>query len=229
MGSRVRAAGIKRALVAVAALLCAAGGSAPATARPAAHARAACRAPRLTELTLTEARRLAAHAGCKLRLEGARLGRANGAEVQTVQRQSPAAGARASRVTLWLNPECFGSAAYGPELKEPVLEAGPTELVSGFYVVGGPLARFSSPGCRRPEPPPAAGTVEVLDPATGAVIARQTSVSGTLVQIPLAAGTYTIRGTFLDATVDEAHPVETQSVSIVAGYTVRQDFFLSVP
>jgi hypothetical protein len=196
-----------------------------APARSATRVRSACRVPRITGLTLTVARERAARAGCTLRVKGAALKQSR---IQTVDRQSPAAGRRASSVTVWLNPFCLGSAAYGPGLTEPVVRPGPTELVSGFYLDGGPLARFSDPGCKRPAPPPGAGIVEVMNPTTGAVVATQTSERGRLVKIPLPAGSYTIRGTFRDATINGVHPHETESVVIPPGRTVRQDFFLSI-
>ncbi|HEV3046613.1 MAG TPA: carboxypeptidase-like regulatory domain-containing protein [Solirubrobacteraceae bacterium] len=217
---------VQAAAVTAAALVCAAATGTPAGARAGGRQHGGCRAPRLAGLTVAEARTRAARAGCALRMRGAPLKLAS---VQTVLRQSPASGSRAARVTVWLNPMCFGSAASGPGLQEPVLKAGPTGLISGFYLAGGPLARFSTPGCHRPAPPPGAGTVEVLDPATGAVLATQTSGEGAFVRIPLPAGPYTIRGTFLDATTNGAHPTITQSVSIPAGYSVRQDFVLAVP
>ncbi len=65
--------------------------------------------------------------------------------------------------------------------------------------------------------------------ASGAVVATQTSVSGHFVEIPLPAGSYTITGTFGDATINGAHPKHTQSLVIPPGHTVREDFFLSVP
>ena len=184
-----------------------------------------CHAPQLRGLTLEVARLKAAKAGCKLRLKGAAVKQP---EVQTVDRQSPSDGRHSSTVTVWLNPFCFGSAAYGPGIAEPTVMPGPTELVSGFYLDGGPLARFSAPDCKRPEPPPGAGVVEVIT-ATGALVATQTSTTGHLVKIPLPAGSYTIRGTFLNATINGTHPTETQSLTIPTGHTVRQDFFLSVP
>src|ERR1700740_1475413 len=101
-------------------------------ARPA-RTSSVCRVPRLAGLTLAAARVRASHAGCKLRVKGAPLERAT---VQTVERETPAAGRRASRVTVWLNPFCRGEAAYGPGIKEPVLIVGPTRLVTGFYLVG---------------------------------------------------------------------------------------------
>lgn len=184
-----------------------------------------CRVPRLIGLTLSVARERAAHAGCALRVKGAALEQAR---IQTVERQSPPAGGHASSVTVWLNPFCHGSAAYGPGLDEPVLTPGPTELVSGFYLDGGPLERFSDPGCKRPAPAPAAGTVEVVN-ASGTVVATQTSTYGYFAEIPLPAGSYTITGTFLDASINGVHPKSSESVVIPPGNTVRQDFVLNVP
>jgi hypothetical protein len=217
---QVRFASVVSLIVVIA--LCVA--SLNAAGRPAAIAIRVCHAPQLRGLTLDVARLKVAKAGCKLHLKGAAVKQP---EVQTVDRQSPPAGRRSSTVTVWLNPFCFGS-AYGPAIAEPTVTPGPTELVSGFYLDGGPLARFSAPHCKRPEPPPDAGMVEVTN-ATGVLVATQTSTTGNLVKIPLPAGSYTIRGTFLNATVNGTHPTETQSLTIPTGHTVRQDFFLSVP
>jgi hypothetical protein len=200
--------------------------SVSALAHAAAYARTTCRVPRLTSLTLAAARAQARRAGCELRVEGAAL---KDTSIQTVASQSPAAGRRAAAVTVRINPLCFGSAAYGPELEQPLITPGPTELISGFYLEGGPVTRFSAPGCRRPAPPPQAGTVEVIDAGTGATVAMQTSLSGKFVEIPLAAGSYTIVGTFLDATFNGAHPKQTDSITILPGHSLREDFSLSVP
>jgi hypothetical protein len=210
-------------LVAVITVLGAA--SVSVAAGPAARTGTACHAPRLTGLALAVARPRAKHAGCALRVRGAKLEEAS---IQTVERQSPAAGSRASRVTVWLNPLCSGSAAYGPGINEPTVTVGPTELLSGFYLSGGPSRSYSAPGCKRPEPKSGAGTVEVTG-ASGVVVASMTSTRGQLVKIPLPPGSYTIRGTFLDAEINGVHPTETESVVIPAGHTVRQDFSLSVP
>lgn len=215
-GSLITAA----ALVAAVFFVVAAG----ASARPAGRVVHVCHVPRLTGLTLSVARDRLAHTGCSLRVRGAAL---EEAQIQTVERQSPASGRRSSTVTVWLNPLCHGSAAYGPGLNEQVLTPGPTELVSGFYLDGGPLARFSDPGCKRPAPPPGAGTVVVMD-ASGAVVATQTSTSGQFIRIPLPAGSYTVTGTFLDATSNGVHPTTSESLVVPPGQTVRQDFFLSI-
>jgi hypothetical protein len=113
-----------------------------------------------------------------------------------------------------------------------VVTTGPTELVSGFYLDGGPPAAFSAPHCALPEPRPDAGTVEVLN-AGGTVVATKTSIRGHFVEIALPAGSYTIRGTFLNASgccsPGLGHFVKTESVVIPPGDTVRQDFVLSIP
>ncbi len=192
---------------------------------PAARAGRVCHAPRLTGLTLAAARVRSKHAGCQVRLKGALL---EVAGLQTIQRQFPAPGRRSSSVTVWLNPSCRGSAAYGPDIAEPTVSAGPTELISGFYVVGGPLTLFSTPHCQRPQPEPGAGTVEVID-AAGGLVASATSTQGRLVMIPLPPGSYTMRGTFLGAEMNSAPPIRSEPLVVTAGKTVRRDFFLDAP
>ena len=210
-------------LVVVTTVLCVVSVSA---AQPVGRASRVCRVPRLTGLTLSVARQRVAHAGCALRVKGTPL---EGADVQTIERQSPAGGRRSGRVTVWLNPFCEREAEYGPEIKEPVVTAGPTKLVTGFYLEGGPVdRRFSTPHCKLPEPAPGAGSVDVIDPS-GVTVATKTSAQGHFVEIALPAGSYTIRGTFLNATINGVHPIHTQSVVIPAGHTVRQDFILSIP
>jgi hypothetical protein len=184
-----------------------------------------CRAPRLGGLTLEAARRKAKRSGCTLRLKGARLKLPS---IQTVELQAPVVGRRAARVTVFLNPLCVGSAAGGSGVSEPTVISGPTELHSGFYVAGGPVMRYSTPACRRPEPKSGEGTVEVFD-AKGTLVASATATGGHLALIPLQPGSYTIRGTFGSAEINGAHPTQTDSVVVTAGHTVRQDFTLSVP
>lgn len=188
-----------------------------AAARSSARTSERCRAPRLTGATLQAARQRAAHAGCALKLLGAEPEQA---WVQTVARQSPAPGRRSSRVTIWLNPVCGEETEAPPKISEPALKPGPTELVSGFYFAGGPPDVFSAPHCRRPAQRPGAGTLEVLD-ASGVVVAMATVTRGHLAEIPLPPGSYSARGTFLDAEVNGSHPVRTNSVVIPAGHMVR--------
>jgi hypothetical protein len=210
-------------LIAVSTVLCAVSVSA---ARPVGGASRVCRVPGLTGLTVSVARQRAAKAGCALRLKGAPLERV---QVQTVERQSPATGRRSQNVTVWLNPFCVREAAYGPEIREPLVTSGPTKLITGFYLVGGPPdRRFSTPHCKLPEPAPDAGIVEVMNPS-GVTVATKTSAQGQFVEIALPAGSYTIRGTFLNATINGVHPIHAESVVIPASHTVRQDFFLGIP
>jgi len=219
---------LRRAAIAAVAVCAVGAQAAPAmaVARGAASHHHGCRVPRLTDLTLTAARERGARAGCTLTVKGAAL---RTASIQTVSGQSPAPGRRASRVTLWINPLCSGSAAIGPGIDEPLLTPGPTELLSGFYLDGGPLEFFSLPGCRRPEPKSGPGTVQVLNPTTGSLVASGTSTEGHLVTIPLPPGSYTIVGTFGAATVNEHPATQTLSVQVTPGFTVRQDFILQVP
>jgi hypothetical protein len=186
-----------------------------------------CSVPRLTSLVLSLARERAAKAHCKIRLEGASVSLP---PVQTIRAQTPAEGHHARVLTLWLNPLCSGSAAAGPGLNEPLITAGPTELVSGLYVVGGPLTRWSEPRCKPHPGEPRAGTITVTDAANGAIVASQAVSRGQLATIPLAPGKYTIRGTFANATINErlAQSFPT-TVEVSAGKTVRQDVFLGVP
>jgi hypothetical protein len=209
-------------LVALTMLACAV--SVGALSSQAANPGGACHAPFLEGLTFRLARVLTGRAGCRIRVKGNPLTMAG---IQTVARQSPAAGAVAFTVTVWLDRACQRGGGGGPELHEPEVTAGPTKLVSGFYLVGGPAPHyFSAPRC--PRPPPGAGTVEVIDPS-GAVIATQTSTRGKFVEIALPAGSYTIRGTFLNAAINGVHPTRSESLVIPAGHSVRQDFILSIP
>lgn len=184
-----------------------------------------CSVPNLTGLTVVEAETSAARAGCKLKVKGAPLERA---EVQTVAWQSPEAAQSAESVTIWINPFCATSAEVSPGVPGPTATPGPTGLVSGFYLDGGPLRLFSSPGCSRPEQPSGAGSVEVLN-ESGTLVATGTSEYGHLVEIQLPAGTYELRATFLDALINGVHPIETTSVEIPSGDSVRLDFVLQIP
>ncbi|MHB1810171.1 MAG: carboxypeptidase-like regulatory domain-containing protein [Solirubrobacteraceae bacterium] len=220
---------LRRALTPFLAALLAAPAAAPASAA-AAHSTTSrqrgCRVPHLVGLTLAAARRRAAQAGCALRVKGARL---QAASVQKVRRQAPSDRRSSVVATVWIDPLCRRDAARAPEIHEPLVTPGPTELVSGFYLAGGPLGRpFSAPSCNLPQPAPQSGTIEVLD-ASGAVVATQTSEGGYFVEIPLAPGSYTIDGTFLDAASNGARLTQSRSIVIPPGHTVRQDFVLAVP
>jgi hypothetical protein len=96
--------------------------------------------------------------------------------------------------------------------------------------VGGPLVLWSEPQCKARHGEAAPGTITVREAATGSVVTTQSVARGQLATIPLPPGTYTIQGTFGNATINE-QPGESfpQTVEIEAGKTVRQDTFLNVP
>ncbi len=116
--------------------------------------------------------------------------------------------------------------APGPPAGEPFLTVGPTELVSGLYLAGGPFEIFAG-RCRQGTAE--AGTIVVIDPASGATVASATVASGQLATIPLAPGTYKVDGTFANATVNGASMTSSLSITIPADMTVRDDIVASVP
>jgi hypothetical protein len=190
--------------------------------------------PALTGITLAQARRMAARSGCRIRVAGAPILSPSGQPVRIsggkgqrrIARQAPSPGATGASIDVWLVAECAQMAAPGPPAGEPFVTAGPTELVSGLYIAGGPLAIF--PGrCRQGMP--GAGTIAVIDPASGATVASAGVAKGHLARIPLAPGTYTIDGTFADATINGVPMTSSRSVTIPAGSTVRQDVAADVP
>ena len=213
----------------------AAGNAAPPTlaAHTRRHASDPCRAPELAGLTLKKARVLAAHAGCKIRVvSGAgKVRHATGRipqleSEQLIARQVPRAGGQSQSISVSLVPLCAQSALPGAPPGEPFVTAGPTELLSGLYLAGGPLA--FRPRCLRGVPSP--GTITVVDPASGVTVASATVARGRLATIPLAPGSYTIEGQFGNATTNGV-PIQTgpQTVTIPAGMTVRQDLGVGVP
>jgi len=143
-----------------------------------------------------------------------------------IARQAPQPGARGKSIDVWLVAECAEMGAPGPPAGEPFVTAGPTELVSGLYIAGGPFEIF--PGrCRRRHtwsrhhrghrPGFRRNGRECHDH------------KGTPRHDPLAPGTYTIDGTFADATVDGVPIKSSLSITIPAVTTVRQDIVASVP
>jgi hypothetical protein len=147
-----------------------------------------CVTPRLVGLTERVAARRAHAAGCVVQLAGARLRRAT---VQTIDAQAPAPGARSVVVALTLNPLCFGLALNGPPDNEG-MRPGPTELITGLYLVGGPALPYSTPHCRPKPGTPAPGTIEVVRRPGGTLVASRTVTRGRLVTFRLAPGRYRV-------------------------------------
>jgi hypothetical protein len=186
-----------------------------------------CKVPRLTGLTFAGARQRAVKAGCRIRLQGATVELAT---VQTIRRQNPGHGRRAQLVTLWVNPLCSGSGAWGPPQGEPFITPGATELIAGLYLDGGPHRFRSAPSCASISGTPGPGTITIANPTTGATLASQHVAEGHLATIPLPPATYTVTGLFEGATVNGEHPRSYPvKVTIPPGKTIRQDLVLNIP
>jgi hypothetical protein len=181
---------------------------------------ARCRALHLTGLVIGVALERAGHAGCRLRLAGSPVQQPT---IQTIRRQSSHTGRRGPIVTVWVNPLCSGSADWGAPRGEPLHAPGPTELISGLYLDGGPHRFRSAPRCASLSGDPLAGTIAVTDATSGAIVATETVVEGQLARIQLPAGTYTITGTFANASSNNHMQSLPQTVTILSGQTVRQD------
>lgn len=118
----------------------------------------------------------------------------------------------------------FQQACPGPPSAGPVLTEGPSGLVSGLYLAGGPPVRRT----RREEGVPSAGTIAVTDVMTGETVATVTVARGQLATIPLAPGSYRIDGTCTDA-LSNGVPRRTRgSVTVPPGMTVRQDLAIHI-
>jgi hypothetical protein len=116
--------------------------------------------------------------------------------------------------------------APGPPPGEPFVTSGPTELISGLYVAGGPFEVF--PGrCRKGVPEP--GTITVTESTSGITVAHTTVAKGQLAHIALTPGSYTIDGTFSDATINGKPMTSSASVTIPPARTVRLDVIASIP
>jgi len=189
-----------------------------------AHASGSCREPRLEGLTLAKARVRAGLAGCLVHVVNGQIPADE--PMQLIARQKPAAGSERRSIDVWLVPLCRQTAAPGPPAGEPIRKAGPTELVSGIFLDGGPLVLrpTCSPGR------PSAGTIRIVNPTSGATVASSTVATGKLATFPLPPGTYTIEGTVANAT-SESMPIHTrpETVTIRAGVTVRQDAVADLP
>jgi hypothetical protein len=186
-----------------------------------------CLTPRLVGKTEQAALRTARAAGCVVYLAGARLKQAT---VQTIAGQTPAPGTRSVAVTLTLNPLCFGLALSGPPHDEG-MRRGPTELITGLYLVGGPALPYSSPHCRRPSGEterPAPGTIDVRDP-TGTLVASRTTKRGRLETFRLRPGRYRVSGGPSTSGSGSAQQRLARSVTIRAGYTTRRYVIEPVP
>jgi hypothetical protein len=72
------------------------------------------------------------------------------------------------------------------------MRPGPTELITGLYLVGGPALPYSTPHCRPKPGTPAPGTIEVVRRPGGTLVASRTVTRGRLVTFRLAPGRYRV-------------------------------------
>jgi hypothetical protein len=180
-----------------------------------------CHAPRLTGLTVTLARRHAKAAGCAVRLVGAKL---QMPQIQTVRTQSVRPGGVTKKVTLTVNPLCSGAADNGPPAGEPIIEPGPTELISGLFLEGGPFLWRSAPNCKDLVEKSSPGWITVTNSAGTVIVYKRELTEGQLLHVKVPAGKYTITGVL--SVNNKVGPV---TVNVPAGKTVRQDLTLDAP
>jgi hypothetical protein len=183
--------------------------------------------PALRGLTLAAARVKAARAGCHLSVSnpGSQDDARRLVASQTVRR-----GPHGPTIDVRLDPLCMAANSPGPPPHEPFIRRGPTELVSGLFLTGGPVFFYSAPHCSSVAGTPSAGTITVTNRASGARVAKQTVAEGQLAHFHLGPGSYTITGVFSDAYANGV-PLTTppQTVEIPRGDTVRQDVVAGIP
>ena len=180
-----------------------------------------CHAPRLTGLTVTVARRHAKAAGCDVRLVGAKL---QMPQIQTVRTQDVRPGKVTKVVTLTINPLCSGAAENGPPAGEPIITTGPTELISGLFLEGGPFMIRSAPNCKDVVEKSSPGWIAVANSAGTVIVNKMELKQGQLLYVKVPAGKYTISGVL--SVNNKVGPV---TVNVPSGKTVRQDLTLDAP
>jgi hypothetical protein len=180
-----------------------------------------CHAPRLTGLTVTAARRRANVAGCNVRLIGAKL---QMPQIQTIRTQNVRPGHVTKAVTLTVNPLCSGAADNGPPAGEPITEPGPTELISGLFIEGGPYILRSAPICKEVAEKSSPGWITVTDSAGTVIVNKMELTTGQLLYVKVPAGKYTLTGVL--SVNNKVGPI---TVEVPADTTVRQDLTLDVP
>jgi len=180
-----------------------------------------CHAPRLTGLTVTVARRHAQVAGCDVRLVGAKL---QMPQIQTVRTQNVRPGHVTKVVTLTVNPLCSGAADNGPPAGEPIVKSGPTELISGLFLEGGPFLFRSAPNCKDEVEESSPGWITVTNSAGTVIVYKMELTEGQFLHVKVPAGKYTITGVL--AVNNKVGPL---TVDVPAGKTVRQDLTFDAP
>jgi hypothetical protein len=190
---------------------------------------ASCIAPEVVGVNLSMARRALGDSGCQVTVRqlpahGTFVTPAQPDGRQLVARQSPKAGRSSQDVTVWVKPLCAQSALPGPAQRGPRVTKGPTELIAGLYLEGGPLR--TGPHCRRGTTE--AGTVTVSTPA-GKVLLRRQVRAGHFGIFPLAPGSYVVGGTFSGGAPGARPQVPQTPVTIAARRTTRLNVVVDVP
>lgn len=155
-----------------------------------------CIAPQVVGVSLSMARHALEASGCavntrQLPPHGPFVTPASPDPRQLVGSQSPQAGSQTGQVTVSLRPLCAQPQAPGPPTSGPIASKGPSELVAGMFLQGGPL--LTAPSCRRGTP--SAGTLTVTG-ASGQIVAHRAVRDGRFGVFPLKPGRYTLLGSF---------------------------------
>ncbi len=202
------------------ALAAAAGGALPASTAAATKPHTGCVAPEVVGVDLSMARGALQASGCnvvvrQLPAHGDYVTPSSPDTRQLVGSQSPGAGSHASTVTISLRPLCAEPTLPGPETRGPSSSGGPTELIVGLFLEGGPVV--TAPQCKRGVPSPGVVTVTT---ASGQPVAQRTVRGGRFGVFPLKPGHYLISGSFSSSSAAGAL-AGPQAVTISAHRTTR--------
>jgi hypothetical protein len=127
-------------------------------------------------------------------------------------------------VRIVVNPLCESAGLPGPPPGEPIIKAGPTELITGLFIEGGPLVLRSAPVCKKIVGKSSGGTITITN-SVGSIIANNmTLTAGQLLYVNVQPGAYTVSGVFSGGL--KSGPI---TVNVPSGDVVRQDVVLDVP
>jgi hypothetical protein len=211
------AAPVVLAALVVGALLPVAGG---------ADAQSGCVVPDVVGVNLAQARHALQASGCQMSVSqlpphGNYVTPSGADNRQLIRGQQPAAGSRASTVTVFAAPLCAQPLLPGPP-DPPGRGArtshGPNELIAALYLQGGPVR--TTPRCRRGTP--SAGTV-IVSTAGGTTLIRRRVRAGNAAIFPLAPGRYLVGGTIAGGVSAGTVQVPAVPVTIAARRTTRLD------
>jgi hypothetical protein len=118
-----------------------------------------------------------------------------------------------------VEPLCRQPAQPGPDPRAAGTTKGPTELIVGMFLRGGPLQ--TTPRCRRGTT--SGGTLTVATPS-GQLVAKHAVRAGRFAVFPLKPGAYVLTGDLAGG----AHPPP-QQVTVAAHRTTRLNLTADVP